>query len=256
MRRLAILILSSIVMGFVGFFGQGQAALAKPRKGHLLYMTLSAGYKHASVLTSEAIMKEVGQRSGLFDTTVTQDVGAFTPENLKKYDVVMFYTSGELPMNQAEKDAFIHFVRSGHGFVGVHSATDTFYEWQAYLELMGGYFNEHPWHQLVTVEVADPSSPIVGFLRKSFQVNDEIYQIADFQYRTSQVLLRLDPKSVDLHKRGVHYRFYGWPLAWTRRDGKGRVFCTALGHEDAVWKSQWYQEMLLNGIKYAMGRLK
>jgi len=256
MRRSFILVLSLMVMGGAAFFGLSQQALARPRKGHLLYMTLSAGYKHKSVLPSEAIVKEIGERSGLFDTTVTQDVGAFTAANLKKYDVVMFYTTGELPMTQAEKDAFVHFVKSGHGFVGVHSATDTFYEWQPYLEMIGGYFNDHPWHQLVTVNVVDPSSPIVGFLGKSFQVNDEIYQIADFQYKTSHVLLRLDPKSVSMKKKNVHYRFYGWPLAWTRRDGKGRVFYTALGHEEAVWQSKWYQQLLLNGIKYAMGRTK
>jgi type 1 glutamine amidotransferase len=256
MRRSFILVLSLIVLGGVGFFSQSRQALTQPREGHLLYMTLSAGFKHASVAPSEAVVKEIGERSGLFDTTVTQDVGAFTPENLKKYDVVMFYTTGELPMTDAEKSAFMNFVRSGHGFVGVHSSTDTFYNWQDYLELVGGYFNNHPWHQQVTVEVADPSSPIVSFLGKSFQVNDEIYQTADFQYKTSHVLLKLDPSSVDLHKPGVHLRFYGWPLAWTRRDGKGRVFCTVLGHEDAVWNSKWYQELLLNGIKYAMGRLK
>ena len=256
MRRSFILFLSLIVLGGVGIFSQAGRALAKQRKGHLLYMTLSAGFKHASIPTSEKVVKEMGERSGLFDTTVTQDVGAFTAENLKKYDVVMFYTTGELPMTQAEKDAFIHFIKSGHGFVGVHSSTDTFYEWEPYLQVVGGYFNDHPWHQQVTVDVADPSSPIVSFLGKSFQVNDEIYQTADFQYNTSHVLLRLDPKSVDLHARGVHYRFYGWPLAWTRRDGKGRVFVTVLGHEDAVWNSKWYQEMLLNGIKYAMGSLK
>jgi type 1 glutamine amidotransferase len=256
MRRPFTLVLSCIVIAGAGFIGFNQKALAKPRKGHLLYMTLSAGYKHASVAPSENIVKEIGERSGLFDTTVTQDVGAFTPENLKKYDVVMFYTTGELPMTDAEKSAFINFIRSGHGFVGVHSATDTFYEWEPYLELIGGYFNDHPWHQQVTVDVVDPSDPIVSFLGKSFQVNDEIYQIADFQYKTSHVLLRLDPNSVNLRKPGVHRRFYGWPLAWTRRDGKGRVFYTALGHEDAVWNSSWYQELLLNGIKYAMGELK
>lgn len=256
MRRAIILFVSLILVGGMEFLGHSRQALAKPRKGHLLYMTLSAGYKHASIVPSEAVVREIGQRSGLFDTTVTQDVGAFTPQNLKKYDVVMFFTSGELPMTQAEKDAFINFVRSGHGFVGVHSATDTFYTWQDYLQLIGGYFNDHPWQELVTVDVADPSSPIVGFLGKSFQANDEIYQTADFQYKTSHVLLRLDPKSVDLHKPNVHLRFYGWPLAWTRRDGKGRVFCTVLGHEVSVWKSKWYQQMLLNGIKYAMGRTK
>lgn len=260
MRRSVSLFLSLVVAGGAAFFGLSQQALARQHKGHLLYMTLSAGYKHKSVLPSEAIVREIGERSGLFDTTVTQDVGAFTAKNLKKYDVVMFYTTGELPMTQAEKNAFVHFVKSGHGFVGVHSATDTFYEWQPYLEMIGGYFNDHPWHQLVTVNVVDPSNPIVSFLGNSFQVNDEIYQIADFQYKTTHVLLKLDPKSVSMKKKlrgeNVHYRFYGWPLAWTRRDGKGRVFYCALGHEEAVWQTKWYQQLLLNGIKYAMGRMK
>ena len=150
MRRSLILVLSLIVLGGAGFFGLSRQAQAQPRKGHLLYMTLSAGFKHASIPTSEKVVKEIGERSGLFDTTVTQDVGAFTAENLKKYDVVMFYTTGELPMTQAEKDAFVHFIKSGHGFVGVHSSTDTFYEWEPYLQVVGGYFNNHPWHQQVT----------------------------------------------------------------------------------------------------------
>jgi uncharacterized protein len=251
-RKTAVLVAAGLLL--VGLPGSGFCRTK--RKGRLLYMTLSSGYKHESVAPSRDIVKEIGEKSGLFDTTVTEDVGAFTKENLKKYDVVMFYTTGELPMTDAEKKAFIDFVKSGHGFVGVHSATDTFYMWQDYLELVGGYFNDHPWHQQVTVDVADPSDPIVSFLGKSFQINDEIYQIADFQYRTSHVLLRLDPDSVDLKKMGVHRRFYGWPLAWTRRDGKGRVFYTALGHEDAVWNDPRYQELLLNGIKWAMGDLK
>src|ERR1051326_1981372 len=229
MRRSLILVLSSMVLSGMGFFGLGGQALAKSGKDHLLYMTLSAGYKHASIPTSESVVKEIGERSGLFDTTVKQDVGAFTTENLNKYDVLMFYTTGELPMTDAEKNAFIDFVRSGHGFVGVHSSTDTFYNWQPYLELVGGYFNDHPWHEKVTVEVTNLSSPIVSFLGKSFQVNDEIYQTADFQYKTSHVLLRLDPSSVDLHKQGVRLRFYGWALPWAPRHGNGRVVCPPLG---------------------------
>ncbi len=224
-----------------------------PRRHRLLYFTLSAGYKHASVAPSRAIVKEIGERSGAFETTVTKDVSVFTKQNLKKYDAVMFFTTGELPMTAAEKRAFIDFVKSGHGFIGVHSATDTFYLWKDYLQLIGGYFNGHPWHQKVTVDVTDPSNPIVSFLGKSFQIDDEIYQIADFQYQTSHVLLRLDPHSVDLGKPGVHFRFYGWPLAWTRHYGRGRVFYTALGHRIAVWHDPRYQQLLLNGIRWAMG---
>jgi uncharacterized protein len=224
-----------------------------PKKGRLLYMTLSAGFHHDVVPFSAEVVKQIGDKSGAFETTVTEDVGAFTKENLKNYDAVMFYTTGELPMTDEEKEAFADFVRSGHGFVGVHSATDTFYMWEPYLKIVGAYFNDHPWHQQVTVDVADPSSPLVSFLGKSFQVNDEIYQMSDFQADSTHVLLRLDPSSVDLKNPRVRERFYGWPLAWTRNDGKGRVFYTALGHERAVWESSWFQEMLLNGIKWAMG---
>jgi uncharacterized protein len=224
-------------------------------KGRLLYLTLSAGFKHDSVPLSREIVPQIAKDSTAFDVTLADDVTPFTADNLKNYDAVMFYTTGELPMDAQQKEAFIQFVRAGHGFVGVHSATDTFYMWPEYLELIGGYFNDHPWHQNVTVKVEDPSNPIVsGWGSSSFQIDDEIYQISDFQYRDSHVLLRLDPSSVDLNKSGVRRRFYGWPLAWTRNDGKGRVFYTALGHEQAVWKDPRYQQMLLNGIKWAMGR--
>ena len=94
-------------------------------------------------------------------------------------------------------------MRSGRGFLGVHSATDTFYMWPDYGKLIGGYFNEHPWHQKVTVDVAEPASPLVGFLAPSFAVDDEIYQIRDFDAQTSRILLRLDPASVDLDAPNV-----------------------------------------------------
>ncbi|MGD0126051.1 MAG: ThuA domain-containing protein [Terriglobia bacterium] len=222
------------------------------KKGKLLYMTLTKGFHHESVELSKQIVKEMGEKSGAYDTTVTEDVGAFTKENLKNYDAVMFNTTGELPMTDEEKSAFVDFIRSGHGFVGVHSATDTFYMWSTYGDIIGGWFNHHPWHQMVTIDVADPKSPLVSFLGNSFQINDEIYQISDFKAETSHVLLKLDPKSVDMQKEGVRIRYYGWPVAWTRMFGKGRVYYNSLGHPDEVWKDQRYQEMLLNGIRWVM----
>jgi type 1 glutamine amidotransferase len=227
------------------------------KKGRLLYLTLSAGFKHDTAASSRDIVKEIGEKSGAFETTLADDVSGFTPENLKNYDAVMFYTTGELLMTEAQKTAFVNFIKSGHGFVGVHSATDTFYLWPDYLEIVGAYFNDHPWHQLVTVDVVDPENPIVKFLGKpSFQVNDEIYQMSDFQAKTSHVLLKLDTSSVDMKNPRVRQRFYGYPLAWTRSVGEGRAFYTALGHEGVVWKSDWFQQLLLNGIEWAMGDLK
>lgn len=255
-KRRLLLLTFIAAFTFVAFTGNESGAAKPPKKGKLLYMTLTKGYHHESVELSKQIMKEIGDKSGAFETTVTEDVAAFTKDNLKNYDAVMFNTTGELPMSEDQKKAFVDFVRSGHGFIGVHSATDTFYMWGDYGEMIGGYFNNHPWHEMVTIEVADPSSPIVESLGKSFQINDEIYQVSDFQAKDSHVLLRLDPTSVDLKKNGVMHRYYGWPVAWTRSFGKGRVYYNGLGHDDWVWKDVRYQEMLLKGIQWAMGHTK
>jgi len=227
---------------------------AEQPRDRVLYFTHSAGFRHEVIPLSREVLQRLGESTGAFTVTATEDAGVFTTENLRGYGAVAFYTTGELPMTDAGKAAFLAFVRSGRGFIGIHSATDTFYLWPDYLKLIGGYFNDHPWHQGVTIEVADPSSPLVAFLGTSLQIEDEIYQISDFDYRGSRVLLRLDPVSVDLTKGGVHRRFYGWPLAWTRSYGKGRVFYTALGHDAAVWRDPRYQQMLLNAVLWSMGR--
>jgi uncharacterized protein len=229
-------------------------AHAERRQERILYFTHSAGYRHDVIPLSKAILAQLGSNSGIFEVTATEDVSEFSAEKLERYAAVMFFTSGELPMSDAQKTALLNFVRSGRGFVGVHSATDTFYTWPDYLDLVGGYFNGHPWHQAVTIEVVDPANPLVAFLGNSFQVEDEIYQISDFDYRGSRVLLRLDPNSVDLGKTGVQQRFYGWPLAWTRFYGDGRVAYMALGHEPSVWQDARYQRMLTNAILWSMRR--
>lgn len=240
----------------------GVAPLAWPHSARadqgadrVLYVTHSAGFRHDVLPLSESILHDLGENSGSFAVTATQDVSALTAENLRRFAAIMFYTTGELPMSDVQKTALLDFVRSGGGFLGVHSATDTFYLWPDYLTLIGGYFNGHPWHQAVSIEVVDPADPLVAFLGTSLQIADEIYQISDFDYAGSHVLLRLDPSSVDLTKSGVHRRFYGWPLAWTRAYGRGRVFYTALGHDEAVWRDARYQRILLNAILWSIRKV-
>ena len=227
-------------------------AQAQRPKERVLYFTYTAGYRHQVIPLSKTILAQLGSNSGIFEVTATEDTSELSAENLERYAAVMFYTSGELPLSDAQRTALLNFVRSGRGFLGVHSATDTFYTWPDYLDLIGGYFNGHPWHQTATIEVVDPSDPLVAFLGNSLRIEDEIYQISDFDYRGSRVLLRLDPSSVDLGKAGVHQRFYGWPLAWTRFYGEGRVFYTALGHEQSVWEDARYQRLLTNALLWSM----
>lgn len=243
-----------MAMAVVVVAGSGSSfAWGKSEKsGKLLYMTWTEGYHHQSIEVSEPILKEMGEKSGAFQLTVTKDAGAFTKANLKNYSAVMFYTRGELPFTDEEKAALVDFLKSGHGFIGVHSASDTFYKWSVYNRIIGGYFNGHPWHEQVTVDVVDPNSKLVNSLGKSFQITDEIYQISDFQAATSHVLLTLDPSSVDQSAHGAQQRYYGWPVAWTRTFGKGRVYYNSLGHEAAVWNDSRYQEMILKGIKWVM----
>ncbi|MBR0696951.1 ThuA domain-containing protein [Bradyrhizobium lablabi] len=230
------------------------AARAERAPEQILYFTCSAGYRHEVIPLSQTILTQLGKSSGRFEVSVTEDPSEFSAERLERYAAVMFYTSGELPMSASEKTALLDFVRSGGGFIGIHSATDTFYGWPDYLDLIGGYFNGHPWHQAVTIEVVDPGDPLVAFLGSALQFEDEIYQISDFDLGGSNVLLRLDQSSVDLGKNGVHRRFYGWPLAWTRSYGQGRVFYVALGHDASVWHDARYQQLLGNAMLWSMRR--
>jgi len=226
---------------------------AQERPAHVLYFTHSAGYRHEVIPASRDVLTQIGATAG-FEVTTSEDVAVFRPESLQHYGAVMFFTTGELPMSDTQLRAFTDFIRAGGGFLGVHSATDTFYQWPEYLKVIGGYFDQHPWHQTVRVDVVDRANPLVAFLGRSIVVTDEIYQIRDFDVAGSRVLLRLDAASVDLALPDVHRHTYGWPLAWTRSYGSGRVFYTALGHEEEVWRDYRFQQMLRNAVLWGLRR--
>jgi hypothetical protein len=104
---------------------------AQDRPGRILYFTHTAGYRHEVIPASRDVLKKISAVAG-FEVTASEDVTAFTAENLQHYGAVMFFTTGELPMSNAQQVAFLDFVRRGGGFLGVHSATDTFYRWPEY----------------------------------------------------------------------------------------------------------------------------
>lgn len=219
----------------------------------VLYVTQSAGFAHPVLPHSEAVFKRIAEESGRLDLTVSRDASALNATTLADHDAVVFFTTGELPMDDAQKAALLAWVRGGGAFVGVHSATDTFYEWPAYLGLIGGYFDGHPWHQEVAVRVEDRQHPATRHLGDSFRIHDEIYQHRDWSRENVHVLLSLDVRSVDMNARNIRRTDDDFALAWTRQEGAGRVFYTALGHRPEVWDDPRFQTHLLRGIEWAVG---
>ena len=219
----------------------------------VLYLTQSAAFAHPVLPHSEAVFTRIANETGQLEVTVSRDASTLTAETLADYDAVVFFTTGELPMDGAQKAALLDWVRGGGAFVGVHSATDTFYEWPGYLALIGGYFDGHPWHQEVTVRVEDGEHPATRHLGESFRIHDEIYQYRDWSRENVDVLLSLDTGSVDMNARNIRRDDGDFALAWTREEGDGRVFYTALGHRPEVWDDPRFQTHLLQGVAWAIG---
>lgn len=222
---------------------------------HVLVVTSTWDFRHSSIPTAERVLAGLGDRSGLFDVEYVRggkdglgedNIGTkMSREALKKYDAIIFAnTTGNLPM--AEKEALIDFVKSGKGFVGMHSASDTFHAWRPYIDMLGGEFQIH--HEQVRVDCVnqDHEHPATRHLGPVYSVFDEIYLLKSFDRTKVHGLLGLD-KHPNTGAPG------DYPIAWCRAVGKGRVFYTSLGHREDVWLSAAYQDHVLGGIKYALG---
>jgi type 1 glutamine amidotransferase len=143
------------------------------------------------------------------------------------------------------------------GFLGTHSATDTFYKWLDYGDLIGGYFNEHPWMQVhAEIDVEDRTFPATKHFPAHFPIYDEIYQFKEPYSRDKvRVLMSIDPKSVDLKNPRVHRTDQDFAVTWVRQYGKGRVFYSSLGHREEVWDRPDIQQMWTEAVKWAMGMI-
>ena len=217
----------------------------------VLMLTHSAGFKHDCLPVAEKSIRELGKKSGVYEATVIEDCSIVNADNLKRYDVLIFCTTGELPMSEEQKFALIDFVKSGKGFVGIHNATDTFYKFPQYGEMLGGYFSGHPWTQKVVVRVEDKNHPSTKHLKPSFEVFDEIYTFKNWSRKWTHVLISLDNSSVDLSKGNREDNDYA--MAWCHNYGKGRVFYTGFGHPKELWQEEWFQKHLLEGIRWVAG---
>ena len=222
----------------------------------VLFLTHSAGFVHrvvrrpadGSLSHAESLLLAAAE--GRFDVMPTQDCRDITAKNLARYDAVLFYTSGDLPITPENLEALTAWVRAGGAFVGTHSATDTLKTYAPYVDMIGGVFDGHPWHEEVTVRVEDADHPATRHLGESFRITDEIYQFRDWSRHPLRVLLALDGASVEV---GKGKRADGdYAVSWCKDYGRGRVFYTSLGHRPTVWTDPRFQQHLLDGIAWAI----
>jgi len=216
----------------------------------LLMLTHSAGFRHDYLPTARETVRDLGRASGEFQTVDTEDCSLINAKSLNKFSALLFATTGELPMDEDQKRSLIEFVRDGGAFIGVHNATDTFYKFTEYGEMLGGYFQAHPWTQEITAIVEDRTHPATKHLPKTFKVKEEVYTFKNWSREKTHVLISLDNASVDLSKGTRQDNDYA--LCWCHTYGKGRVFYTGFGHFKEIWMEEWLRKHLLNGILWAM----
>jgi type 1 glutamine amidotransferase len=232
----------------------------EPPKVKALMLTQSVGFVHGSVnrksealAPAEIAMTQLGQQTGLFEVHCTQNAEAdFTKDNLAKYQLVMFYTTGKLPISDENLDYFFKewLPAKGHAFIGFHSATDTFHDYQPYWDMIGGTFDGHPWNagETVTISVHDTDHPAMKPFGEEFTIKDEIYQYKNWQPEKVRVLMSLNMAKCKIKRPHMV------PVSWVKEYGDGRMFYTNLGHNEATWTNPQMLAHVTGGIQWALGR--
>lgn len=260
------------------FMLDSSPAAAEPRK--LLLVTTTVGYRHSSIETAEQVISRLGQTSGAYrvelasatpppepgPTASAEQRAAFqglqevyrknvadvlaaklNAAALERYDAIVFAnTTGELPL--PDPQAFVDWIRDGGAFVGVHSASDTLHGMRPYIDMLGGEFDHHREQVRIEALNGDRTHPATRHLGERWNLGgrlEEIYLFKNVQSGAMHELLALDRHP----NTGAPGRY---PLAWSRDFGRGRVFYTALGHNEHVWEMPAFQQHLLGGILWAL----
>jgi uncharacterized protein len=236
-------------------------SVTQPKK-HILVIGEEKGYRHETISHAMATIERLGTETGLWDSTLRTDAEALTKKkleynakNLTNFDAVLFFTGGDLEMDAQQKSDFLSFIHEdGKGFIGIHSAAITFVDWPEYGEMIGGYYDEHPWGTFdAPIIVEDPAFPGMQLWPKSFVLRDEIYQMRNYSRDKVRVLMRLDAAKIDLANKNVHRTDRDFAVAWAKMYGKGRVYYTTLGHVQENWDDPRFQKMLIEAIKWTTG---
>lgn len=260
-------------------------AFAKPKKARkLLVFSKTSGFRHASIATGKVAFTELGKKTGAFETVISDDLANFESDKIKEFDGIMFLSTTMNPFlpgkaeleklsedekkakvaaakekEMALKDSLMSWIKNGGAFIGIHAATDTFYEWEEYGTMINGYFDGHPWNAgtqvSIKVEPGQEKHPLVAmFDGQNVDFKEEIYQLkAPYDSKSVHMLLRLDPEKSDMNVKGLKREDKDWGVAWARHWEKGRVFYCSLGHNHDMY---WHPKVVshyLAGIQWALG---
>ncbi len=231
---------------------------------HVLVISQTKGFEHDSITAAMAAIYNMGHDSGLWDTELRTDTELLTKKklgnnakNLDYFDLLVFAsTTGELDMDDSQKKDMMSFIHDdGKGFVGIHAALDTNYKWPEYGEMIGGWFDQHPWFTFQAPIVNEaPDFPAVRHFPHAFVKFDEIYQPKDWSRDKVNVLLSLDASKLDYSNNPrIHRGDHDFAVAWSKMYGKGRVFYSTLGHTEESWEDPDIRTMYFEAIKWALG---
>jgi type 1 glutamine amidotransferase len=210
----------------------------------VLVFSRTAGFRHEVIEVGVESVRLLGAQHG-FVVDATEDPAVFTDQRLARYRVVMFLNTTGTVLDAQEQAAFERFIRSGNGFVGVHSATDTSYDWPWYGKLVGAWFRNHPHIQPARLEVLDATHPSTRHLPRSWQRSDEWYNFRSPPAGV-QVLMRVDESSYEGGTMGADH-----PMAWCHEYEGGRSWYTALGHTPETYRDPLFLQHLWGGIAWA-----
>jgi uncharacterized protein len=230
----------------------------------ILIVAQTMGWHHDSISDALAVLVKLGQDSNLYDAEIRTDTEWLTKKrlnpmrkNLVQYDAIVFCsTTGELPMTEEQKADFMSAIRDeGKGFVGIHAALDTFYQWPEYGEMLGGWFDGHPWNTFdAPVIIEDPAFPAVKhFKGTTLTLKDEMYQPKSWSREKVNVIMRLDDSKLDYGKAPKARQDRDFAITWSKLHGKGRVFYSSLGHTRESWQDPNVQTMYLEAIRWVLG---
>jgi uncharacterized protein len=233
------------------------------RKRVLAWGDTRTGFQHDSISHALATIERLGRESGAFDTYIRTDSQLITKQaippparntrNLNYFDAIFFMGTGDTLDGQQKKDLLSFIREDGKGFVGAHTGDDAFFEWPEFGEMIGGYFDGHPWGVFdAPVIVEGPEFPAMKAFPVRFTIRDEIYQHKDFDRRKVHVLARLDATKLDYTKPNIHRADHDFPVAWSKMYGKGRVFYATFGHAEETWDDPRVQKMYLEALKWSL----